>query len=738
MFHPALITELTPLLEALCEDRMTPSEAARLERLVLDSPDARWLYLSYLDLHGSLYWDAAGAGSATALSTDEIPVHTGIPTIAEPTVALKSMVSSHSRPFAGRSAVAVAAVCFCVSAVAWFALSGSRPEEQLAQDQRPNPHVVDPALLRDGHPQRGGSSNGLVATQDDTKRDSDSSSPVARQHGPAVVIADSLDTPVVSETPTTAVAVTVPAPPMSPREELDSHQVVSAINSEVRRGWELGEVAPSAVADDSEWLRRVSLDLIGRIPTVDEAEGFLANRRPGKREELVDQLLDDGAYARNFTTIWTNLLIGRKSEPRVDRGALQKFLRMAFAANRPWNQIVYDLVSAEGSSSENGATNFLIAHLNNDALPATAVTARVFLGQQLQCNQCHNNPFSKTQQTAFWELHSFFSQTASVPRHTRDTRTGKDLVTHTDLVTRDAGGPIYFETQTGLMRVAYPRFNGHDVDAGAETNRRAALARLMTEGDQPQLAATFVNRVWSHFFGEGFTPTVDDMGPHSPASHPELLALLTRQFVRSGYDTKQLVRWICNSAPYQLSSRFGDKNQTDDPTEGQPPQFSRMYVKSMTAEQMYDSFLVATKANRAGGVDWTQAESQRQQWLSQFVINYETDENDESMQFGGTMGQALSLMNGSLVEKALEISPGTFLGEVIKRKTDEKEKIRQLCLAVLSRQPSPSELAAMRKLVRDDSAPRGSKNASKHAAGAEGYQDLFWALLNSNEFALVH
>ena len=109
MSHPSLIAELTPLLEALCEDRMTPPEVARLERLVLDSPDARWFYLSYLDLHGSLYWDAAGAGSATALSTDEISVHAGIPTIAEPTVALKSMASSHSRPFAGRSAVAVAA-----------------------------------------------------------------------------------------------------------------------------------------------------------------------------------------------------------------------------------------------------------------------------------------------------------------------------------------------------------------------------------------------------------------------------------------------------------------------------------------------------------------------------------------------------------------------------------------------------------------------------------------------------
>ena len=719
MSNQTLITELTPLLEALCEDRLTREEAARLERLVLSSAEARWFYLSYVDLHGSLYWDAAGVGSATALSSEEMPVWTAVAK-GPAEAAAAGVAAPRKRSQRGRLVAAVsAAVCLCVGAIGWFATNGPASSIQIA---------VAPA---DSHP-ADQTTNGTAA------KDSDSPS-VPRHHGLPVEIAktQSPSTTVVPEPEKFLVSV-VPAPPEPQREELDSHQVVAAINTEIRRGWETAEVQPSAVADDAEWLRRVSLDLSGRIPTVDEAESFLANTRPRKREPLIDRLLDDTAYARNFTTIWTNLLVGRRSEQRVDRGALQKFLRMSFAANRPWNQIVYDLVAAEGSSSENGATNFLIAHLNNDALPATAVTARVFLGQQVQCNQCHNNPFTKTQQTAFWELHSFFSQTASVPRHERDPRTGKDHYAFTELVTRDAGGPIYFETQNGLMRVAYPRFNGHDVDPGPETNRRAALARLMTEGDQPQLAAAFVNRLWGHFFGEGFTPAVDDIGPHSPASHPELLALLTRQFVRSGYDTKQLVRWICNSEPYQLSSRVGNANRADDPIEGQSPQFSHMYVKSMTAEQMYDSFLVATKANRAGGVDWTQAESQRQQWLSQFVVNYETDENDEAMEFDGTMTQALTLMNGSLIEKALELSPGTLLDEVVRRKSDEKEKIRQLCLAVLSRLPSANELAAMRKLVRDDSPGRGPKNSARQFASAEGYQDLFWALLNSNEFALVH
>jgi len=154
---------------------------------------------------------------------------------------------------------------------------------------------------------------------------------------------------------------------------------------------------------------------------------------------------------------------------------------------------------------------------------------------------------------------------------------------------------------------------------------------------------------------------------------------------------------------------------------------------------MYDSFLVATKAHRAGGVDWAQAESQRQQWLSQFVVNFETDENDESMSFDGTMTQALTLMNGPLVEKALEISPGTLLDDVVRRKSEEKEKIQQLCLATLSRLPNPSEFAAMRKLVRSDvTGGRASRSSNRPVASAEGYQDLLWALLNSNEFSVVH
>ena len=691
-------TELENLLEALCEDRLTPEELRRLEQLVLASSEARWQYLTYMDLHGTLYWDAAGKGSPEPLSSQELPVYVAPePPLAKPAVR---KANRSKTPFT----IAATATCLMLAVfVVW-------------QMSRPAVTTIDIAETNPPSPV-----NGVAET------------PPARvtphrRHAEPVEIG--------SLTPTLPPPEFNQRSPIQPEpliRPVSSQTVVSQINSEVESRWsELG-IAPSSRADDSEWMRRVYLDLLGRVPTVREAETFLADRREQKRENLIDQLLDDSGYVRNFTTKWANLLIGRASQPHVNREAFEKFLRLSFAGNRPWNQIVSDLISAEGSNAENGATNFLIAHLNNDATPATAVCSKLFLGRQMHCNQCHNNPFDESQQVAFWELNSFFQQTASVNRQRRDPTTGRPLSTFTELVTRDAGGPTYFETLTGLMRVAYPRFNGIDVDPSPETNRRWELARLMTYGEQPQLAAAFVNRMWEHFFGTGFTRSVDDMGPHSPASHPELLAALSDQFIRSGYDIKQLVRWICRSEPYQLSSRFSESNQSDDPSLGELPVFSRMYVKPMTAEQTYDSFLTATKAHQVGAADWTQAEKNRQQWLQQFVVSFHTDENDETMAFEGSIGNALSLMNGPLIDKALDTAAGSFLGEVVRQRTSDADKIRSLCLATLSRAPSPEEFLSMKKLLRQAAASREGK-----AHPDQPYQDLFWALLNSNEFASVH
>lgn len=280
------------------------------------------------------------------------------------------------------------------------------------------------------------------------------------------------------------------------------------------------------------------------------------------------------------------------------------------------------------------------------------------------------------------------------------------------------------------MRIALPKFFEKDVKADSETDRRKELAKLMIAGERPLVATAKVNRMWGHFFGYGFTRPIDDMGPHNSASHPELLEFLADRFVKSGYDIKKLIRWITYSDAYQLTSSANDKNEIDNPSAGETPLFSHMYLKSMQAEQLYDSLIVATSAHKSGRSDWSKAERQRQQWMQQFVVAFDTDENDESTTFNGTIPQALMLMNGALTENAVNIKPGSYLRKVLsKRRDKDVVKITKLYLATLGRKPSKKEMTALSKMFR------ANHNAEMRL---KTFQDLFWALLNSNEFIFNH
>ena len=508
-------------------------------------------------------------------------------------------------------------------------------------------------------------------------------------------------------------------------------ETVAFINEKVRLGWTENNLEPSAVAEDGEWLRRVYLDIVGHVPPVEEVDAFIANKDKAKRALVIDKLLDDPGYVRSWTTDWTNLLIGRgggganMGGPQR-RAALQKFLREAFAKNRPWNEIVSDLVSAEGRYDENGAVNFLMSHLNDGQVPATAITAKLFLGLQVQCTQCHNHPFNDWKQNQFWEYNSIFKQCRENVVQKYDEKTGRMVFDYAELVAEPFEGPVYFEPRNGLMKVAYPRYEEHEIDPGPDTNRRKEFAKLITTGEKTQLADAMVNRMWGHFFGYGFTKPVDDMGPHNLASHPELLEKLGLDFVKSKYDLKQLIRWICNSEAYQLTSRMTPKNEIDNPANGERPKFTHMYVKSMTAEQLYDSLIIATNAHKSGRSNWEQAEQQRRSWMQQFVLAFGTDENDESTTFNGTIPQALMMMNGELVQNAINANKGSYLNTVLADKGNEQTKLRELYMSALSRLPTSKEIQAAKTLVKRAKTP------------IEGYQDLFWALLNSNEFIFNH
>jgi hypothetical protein len=511
--------------------------------------------------------------------------------------------------------------------------------------------------------------------------------------------------------------------------------IAQFIDSKIQQGYEDNEIEPSPRADDEEWVRRVYLDIVGRIPTLDEAKKFIDDESPRKRPELVEQLLESPDYVRHFTAVWTNNCVGRAvprgNDRAFSRTGMEKFFREAFARNRPWDEVVIDLVTSEGHWEENGAVNFTLAQMQmpDEAVQLTAKTTRLFLGMQVQCTQCHNHPFNNWQQSQFWEFNSFFRQVQNRNVQTTNPTTGRREQQYREVVLRDFEGPVFYEKRSGLMQVAFPKYEGEAIEPDA-FDRRKEFARLLVKADSaetPLIAKAFVNRTWGQFFGYGFTRPVDDMGPHNPASHPAVLERMASEFVDRKYDIKELIRWIANSDAYQRTSQFGESNQIDNPAAGEMPLFSHMYIKSMQAEQLYDSLIAATNAHKSGRGGWDEQEQQRRQWMQQFVVAFDNDENDEATTFNGTIPQALMMMNSEMIETAVSAERGSFLFDILNSPGREQDKLDDLYLAALSRRPSRKEVNAATSLIRQYGRNR-----------VAAYQDLFWALLNSNEFIFIH
>ncbi len=334
----------------------------------------------------------------------------------------------------------------------------------------------------------------------------------------------------------------------------------SFIDQLIEEAWKNAGVKPAKPAADDEFLRRAYLDLLGRIPNVQEARAFLQTRERDKRDKLVTYLLDHPDFAKNFATQWTVLLIGRGNQGRmVDRASLTSWLRKQFASDRPWNEVVHELVSSTGSNKENGAVNYVLAHLEFEAVPLTSRTTRLFLGQQIQCTQCHDHPSNDWKQVDFWGINAFFKGMKTEEVRKADA-TGLEVVDHTELRDEPTDEFVRFDRRNGLVGVAFPRFlDGRKISQGTDVIRRAELGKLISDPNNEMLGKAFVNRMWAHFLGRGFVNPVDDFGPHNPPSHPELLDKLAEEFKKSGYDVKKLCRWIMASRAYQLSSEREDE-----------------------------------------------------------------------------------------------------------------------------------------------------------------------------------
>jgi Protein of unknown function (DUF1549)/Protein of unknown function (DUF1553) len=534
------------------------------------------------------------------------------------------------------------------------------------------------------------------------------------------------------------------AKPNDPKQVAPAQSAM--IDTKIETSWKEFELVPSKPEDDGLWCRRVHLDIIGRIPTHKEFRDFVQDKSPDKRIVLVRKLLNDSKYTEEYAsywgTIWTNILIGRnggmENNSLINRQGLEKYLRDHFAQNRPYNDMVYELVTATGSTKPgtenfNGATNFLVMKVNDeDGVQATSTVARIFLGLQVQCTQCHNHPFNdEWKQQKFWEMNAFFRQSRGLRRFVAGTRD----INHAELIDEDFEGvsrrpdeaDTFYQLRNGVTKVAFPVFvDGTTIGRSGyveKVNRRKELGKLMMQSEY--MEQVMVNRMWAHFLGHGFTKPIDDMGRHNPPSHPELLADLAKEFRNSSFDVKQLIEWIVLSKPYQLSSRTTKENAADDPASGEKPKFSHFYVRQMGAEELYQSLITATQADRRGTLE--EQERRRSDWLRQFIVAFGTDDGGETTTFNGSIPQSLMMFNGDLMRDAISLDDGSWLQTIAKANGDITNKIHFLFEAGLGRKARQEEVAAAHQLM-----------LAREGKLPEMLQDMWWAILNSNEFIINH
>jgi len=708
--------ELFELLNRQIEDLLTEADECRLGELLSSDDTLLTDYSDFMSLHGQLFWDAGL--SATTLKQPESVMTAELPTPVRQTS--ESIVGGHS---SSRRATAIAATVAAVL-IGWLVIT-QLPQQPNGNNVVKQPSSVSPTSV----PGQPGAETVVSVVPQDTPE-------LKPLNLPGM---ESPLNPSPRNTETNLAVADSPAAGNLLPEEFDNQTVIERIDRLLAKSWSEHDVQPSVVADDAEWIRRVYLTLKGRVPTLQETEQFLGRNGPRKRNALVADVMQSPELASHFAVVWTNLLVGRTQRPGVNREKLMEFLTAQFERNEPWIETVGELITATGRNDQNGATNFLLAHLNNEATPATAVTARLFLGEQVSCVQCHDHPFAKgLRQQSYWSLNAFFKDTNRVTASLADpSGNGSMAEVPWKLVDKPLEDRMtYYETRSALEKAVLPEYDGHTISRISDENRRQKLAELLAGDSEARVARAMVNRMWSHFFGYGFTNPIDDMGAHVTVSHPELLDVLTEAFVKSDYDLKRLMTWIAASNAWQLSSEatVAEVSEIDDPASGGTPLFSRVYVRRMTPEQVYESIRVAIRSAAGQPVEAGEVHSEhRRDWVRQFAQAYDTDENDESLNFEGSITQALVMMFGVEVDDAIHQATRAIIGDGRRSSISGTEALSRISLAMLTREPTSREKADFRKhhnLLTQQGAP------GRPMATAVG--DVMWAYLNSSEFVLVH
>jgi hypothetical protein len=519
-----------------------------------------------------------------------------------------------------------------------------------------------------------------------------------------------------------------PAPALLAPADLD--RLVEAL-------WAKAGVQPAAPADDAEILRRTTLDAIGRVPTLDEAASYLADRAPDRRARLVERLLASPEYAEHWADVMLDLFVGRQfRKPRIEKQLDPRaFFVAALAENRPYDRMAREMLTFSGEIQPSGPGVFLASHLKGGGPEVLAsVTSRLFLGVQIQCAQCHDHPYdTRYKQEDFYAFAAYLART-----RTKEEKLGaapaaapapapEGMAAAADVV---AAAPerryLVFDRPNGKAKLkkngmgpeieVAPRFFGRDVPPLPGESPRDTLARAIVGSDL--FAKTVVDRTWAQLFGRGIVEPWDDLGGEGDSKHPPLLVRLADDFRASGHDVKHLLRTLLLSRAYGLTSRgAADAAAT--------AAFARAPVRRLTPEQLFRSLLVATGASeveRAGGED---IQKRIDRALKEYLFVFGDDEMAVVDTFNGNVPQALLLWNGEITNQGARARPGGTLAGVLRASADPAARLRAVFLTAYARPPTPEESARLLPAL---------------GAGAEraAWEDLFFALLTSTEMLTNH
>jgi hypothetical protein len=491
-------------------------------------------------------------------------------------------------------------------------------------------------------------------------------------------------------------------------------------------------MTPSDLCTDEVFVRRAFLDLLGIPPTAEEARAFVNDRSRSKRAQLVDALLERPEFAEFWAQKWMDLL--RAEERSLDaKGVrvLYDWLRDRFARNQPLDAFAREIVAARGSTYENPPANFYRAI--RDPTARAEAAAQVFLGVRLQCAQCHNHPFDRWTQDDYYRWAGLFARVDyKILENRRRDRNDKHEFDGEQIVFMARKGGVK-DPRTG--RAVQPQFLGAPASEWAEdADHLRATAAWLTDPANEMFARTQANRIWYHLMGRGLVEPIDDFRASNPPSHPELLAELTRDLVKSGFDLRHLVRRIMASRTYQLASEPNATNAADEIN------FSHALVRRLTAEQIMDAQSMATGVplSLPGHPAGTRA-TQLPALPTERRMREDPDGMFQFMQVFGkparlipsecerscepTMGQAFQMISGPLLNDLLTHEHNRLSAQLASQRTD-REITDDLYWSTLSRAPSEKELAAALAHV----AKRGDRRTA--------FEDLLWGLLNAKEFVL--